>query len=268
LPGLSVINVAMKMVSRLAVSRNDHPPTHSYALENLTAERPDMTIGGKVSARYFPGLGMDQGEEDDGSYRLNEEERARQVGVIQAWFGAVPDGHMRFFHGTNSDAAESMVEEGVLESEFEHGTDFGPGFYCSKSFLNAWDYGENTIFSDEEGLKGGIIAFDVPTRTCEHLEESVLDGDAWKRFVRECRSKRRNPTSSAKVLVGRLSDPSKGYVDPQPSGDDLQYVFLKDCGNMLLEDQTKVKVAIFDVGEDDESDDSGADIDDDDTKEA
>jgi len=42
--------------------------------------------------------------------------------------GPVPANHNRLFHGTDADAVESILTEGILEDIFEERGDFGPGF--------------------------------------------------------------------------------------------------------------------------------------------
>lgn len=102
--------------------------------------------------------------------------------------------------------------------------------------------------------KGVIMIFDTPSATYETLHVLEAAGEQWKNIVRYFRlgvhrgGQRARPTDdTVDVVVGLVSDPKMEHQNPQSSGDDLQYAFRKDWGNKLLEDKTKVKVAVFDI---------------------
>lgn len=250
-PGLPVTAVAKKFVDSLGgVGVED-----LNVLDNLNSDNPDISHAG-ITCRYF-GVQRDQKQGDTQDADNNDEElrynreKGKLLKDIQIWLGEIPDGHTRFHHGTGTESAASICSNGVDKTLFDPAADFGPAFYCSKHFEIYFDYAEVSKYEGE--VKGAIMVFDIPDATYESMSALGASGDQWKDIVRFFRRRRRrneqpNPLEdSVDVVCGLVSDPQRGFQDPQTSGDDLQYAFRKDFGNKLMENKSNVKVAVFDI---------------------
>lgn len=264
-PGLSIEHIAKRLLYSFfqAWSVSFDPPSGSeeeldYLKEDTVHSFDGIGIG--TTAQFFPVSFAEENGRD-----IDKDEKSRLMEVILEFFGPVPANHLRFYHGTDSQVATDIVLEGVDCRSFEALSDFGPGFYCTKNINVAFEYGmKQGISMEREGRRGAIMAFDVPSETYEACSKFEFTDDThWKLIVSGLRgvARKRKLALNAlgrntAVIIGKFSNARyDNTTDPQPSGNELQYAFCQDHGNLLLRDRAKVKVAVFDVGGVDEDGD-------------
>jgi hypothetical protein len=204
-----------------------------------------------ASFRFFPrscGFSHGASEEFDDELRQIEND-------ITSWLSSdVAEGFVRFFHGTVSSSALTIVEDGIIEGKFDYESDFGAAFYCTESLHLAMLYSIYNMNSNDD--RGAVMAFDVPQEEFDELEALRIEGPTWKTMVSLCQTSKAHKAFAnheflAKVAVGCMPHNPDDAHDPEnllAYDDDqrIQFGFRGNSGQVLLADHAKVRVAVFD----------------------
>eukprot|EP00978_Attheya_sp_CCMP212_P011488 scaffold28361_cov51-Attheya_sp.AAC.2 len=100
----------------------------------------------------------------------------------------VPEGFVRFFHGTASSSALTIVEDGIIEGKLAYESDFGPAFYCAESLHLAMLYSIYSMQFNDSDSRGAVMAFDVPQEEFNKLVALRVEGPTWKTMVSLCQA--------------------------------------------------------------------------------
>jgi hypothetical protein len=184
----------------------------------------------------------------------NEEELRLVEQQIESWMSDIPEGFVRFFHGTCAPSVESILLRGIDQSYFARESDFGPAFYCADGIHLSMLYSIYAV-SEVGRSRGALISFDVPKPDFDAMNQLRLTGKGWADIVFQCQSgnadRALSSHKSAAVVVGCMSHDPEDAEAPHDvrAFDDrrMQFAFRKDAGEILPRDLERVRVALFDV---------------------
>jgi hypothetical protein len=163
--------------------------------DGLDASTPSRTSSQGCEVRYFPRANNFKSAKNQHDAPGEEEQNERKICRVEAdiadWFSKVPEGYMRFLHGTNGAAALSVMSDGIQERYFERESDFGPAFYCVEDMHMAMLYVVVVCAAvPAPTVRGAIMAFDIPQDTFTTLERLCVNVNApeweWHPFVSHC----------------------------------------------------------------------------------
>jgi hypothetical protein len=119
-PGVSTSTMAKRWISNL-----DRTNTLS-SIDDLNDNNTEKSIEG-ASFRFFPpSSGFPHGGSEEFDDEQNEEELRQIENQIESWLSLddVEEEVVRFFHGTASFSALTIVEDGIFEGKFDYESDF------------------------------------------------------------------------------------------------------------------------------------------------
>ena len=287
LPGTTTVALAVKWFAYLSKGL----PITELAFDNLDEQNPTMSFNGStirlftrlgstagesecltrfglfcnkahtwLFAFYFSGTGDGNGDEEQEGKEENKDEERNPIEDRMERFltSDVPEGHRRFFHGTDSISAAAILEYGIDKNKFFPTADFGPAFYCAERFVESFKYGIMASVMRKNSSRGAVMSFDVPEDSYDGLESWVLENpNEWGNLVFKCYNNELTQGfdghESAEVVVGLVSSGvgdarSPDSVRASGAGDVMQHAFRGDSAhNLLHANLAKVRVALFEV---------------------
>ena len=261
LPGVSTVSLAKKWFAHLA-----NPVVTLSDFDKLSKENPTTEVGGGASVLL---LSHDAGSSSEGEGDGGDEEGKKHGDKKDASFEEkiekylsheVPAGHRRFFHGTDSVAAHSILNDGITQELFAVDSDFGPAFFttenCNLAFMFA-------IYGAAAGSgRGAILSFDVPETAYNDLKCWQVNEPEWGNIVSLCHQgfflKAFAGKKSVEVVVGDMSHriatssdgshvrPFKGLDEHSDDFDIVQHAFRGNSVRILTANMGKVRVLLFD----------------------
>ena len=243
-PGVSTSSMAKRWISNLGGTNT------LSSIDALDDNNTEKSIEG-ASFRFFPrSVGFSHGGSEECDDEQNEQELRQIETQIESWLSPddVAEGFVRFFHGTASSSAFTIVKHGIIEGKLAYASDFGPAFYCAESLHLAMLYSISSMeFNDS---RGAVMAFDVPQEECDKLVALRVQGPTWKTMVSLCQTGKAHEAFAdhelVNVVVGCVShDPDDVHLGPL-NDKRIQFAFRGDSSKILLADRAKVRVAVFD----------------------
>jgi hypothetical protein len=179
---------------------------------------------------------------------------------IDEWLSSrpLPEGHVRFFHGTSTKAMNNIPEYNIDQVNFHKIGDFGPAFYCADTVRTALRFAIMSALEEGYGRRSAsLVYFDVTNEDLDELTQTELEGDEWTEFTGHCLREKyqiayAGERSDLQLVKGKLVRKSHEVehegVPPEEFEDNRkQYAFRKDAGNLLIANRGKMGVALFDV---------------------